>query len=95
MLMATMGPNVKKLLIHKMSCDLVPSGGGMAGAIASLVKPGNLSVVAKKAMEWVSAAVAVVKTTPDNPYGDDDEAIAGEILRQIDEKKKLRSGGNT
>jgi hypothetical protein len=35
----------------------------------------------------VEQAIAVVKTAPDNPFGDD-EAIAGEILRRVDEKKQ-------
>lgn len=78
------GPNVKKLIVHKMSLDMVPSGGGLPDALAAFGKIGDH---ARVATDWVSQAIAAVKAAPGNPYGDDDEAIAGEILRRIEARK--------
>ena len=80
------GPNVKKLIVHKMSLIMGPPGGGAGAVVANLVRPGNLAAVAREATEWVESAIATVKSAPDNPYATDEE-IAGEILRQIDAKK--------
>ena len=76
------GPNVKRLIAHKMSLLMVPPGGGLHTALAALTKPGNVGNVAREATDWVETAIAAVKAAPDNPYPDD-EVIAGEILRQI------------
>jgi hypothetical protein len=76
-----MGPNVKSLVIRKMSYGAIPDGGGLMDGIKFL--RGDLTKSARKAQEWVDEAIATVKTAPDNPFGDD-EAIAGEILRQIE-----------
>lgn len=86
------GPNVRKLIAHKMSLLMVPAGGGLATALQALTKPGNLAAVAKEATAWVEAAIAVVKTAPDNPYGEDDEAIAGAILKGIADRSNPRRG---
>ncbi len=43
--------------------------------------------MAREATVWVEAAIAVVKTAPDNPYRSDEE-IAGAILKGIEEKQK-------
>jgi hypothetical protein len=77
------GPNVRKLVIHKMSMLMVPPGGRLQTALAALTKHGNVGAVAREATGWVEQAIAAVKTAPGNPYGDDDEAIAGVILKGI------------
>ena len=87
------GPNVKKLICHKMALLMVPNGAGCADGLRELAAPGNIGKRAHEATEWVEQAIAVVKTAPDNPYRDADEAIAGEILRQIEEKKRQRRAG--
>jgi hypothetical protein len=80
------GPNVKKLIAHKMSLDAIPPGGGIADGVSFLLS-GKLGESAKAASEWVRRAIATVKAAPDNPFGDDDEAIAAELLRRIDEAR--------
>lgn len=77
------GPNVKKLIVRKMSMLMVPKGAGLQDVMQSLTSPGNIGEAAKQATEWVESAIAAVKTAPDNPYGREDEAIAGEILRRL------------
>jgi hypothetical protein len=90
------GPNVRKLIVRRMSFLAVPNGGGLPDAIALLLDPSRLGRVAREAAAWVEESLALVKATSGNPYGDDDEAIAAEILRQI-ERKTFRghsTGGN-
>jgi hypothetical protein len=87
------GPNVKKLICHKISLDAVPPGGGFQSAIEFLSDKDRIVSSARSATQWVETALAAVKAAPGNPYGDDDEAIAGEILRQIEEKKTQQRTG--
>jgi hypothetical protein len=51
-------------------------------------RPGNLGAVAREATAWVEQALTAVKTAPDNPHGDTDEAIAEEILRGIEARQR-------
>jgi hypothetical protein len=88
-----MGPNVKKLIAHKMALDAIPPGGGVADG-ASFLLSGKLGESAKAAAEWVKQAIAVIKAAPDNPYGDDDEAIAAEILRRVGGKQNANRSYN-
>ena len=83
-----MGPNVKRLIAHKVSLDAVPRGGGLVDAVAFLKDTERLSACTHEAIAWVEAALEAVKAAPGNPYGDDDEAIAGELLRRIETRKK-------
>lgn len=82
------GPNIKKLIIEKMSASAIPAGGGLAAGIAFLSSVANIIAAAREATAWVEQAIAVFKTAPDNPFGDDDEAIAGEILAGIEARRK-------
>lgn len=84
--MKKQGPNVKKLIAHRMSTIMIPPGGGFKDGVKALLDIDGLKKVGKEASAWVEEAIALVKQAPDNPYGDDDEAIAGEILRQVELK---------
>jgi hypothetical protein len=59
-------------------------------ALDALRRPGNLGVVAREATAWVEQALRAVKSARDNLY-DDDEVIAGEILWQVQARKKQQS----
>ena len=85
------GPNVKRLIVHKMSLDAVPPGGGAADVVKFLSDPKKVTAGARAAAEWVNAAIAVVRTAPDNPYTTDEE-IAGEILKGIEARKLAQRG---
>lgn len=90
--MVAQGPNVKKLIAHKMSIDAIPDGGGFADGIAFLSDKHRIIEGAKAATRWVMEAIAVVRTAAaPNPFKNaDDETIAGEILLKVEESKKLR-----
>ena len=80
---APMGPNVKRLLAHFTARIAIPPGGGFAAGIALLTTPGRLSEVSRMALRDVEKALEAIKAAPDNPYGDDDEVIAGAILERL------------
>jgi len=82
------GPEVKKLICHRMSQLMIPSGGGLLDGIRALSSPESIGNYAREATTWVEKAIATVKAAPDNSWGNDDEAIASEINRQIDQRKR-------
>lgn len=86
------GPNAKKLIFHKMSLDAIPSGGGLMDGIAFLKSPERIRDGMAAAAEWVFNAIDAVRSAPGGDAMGDDEAIAGEILRQIDERKQQAKG---
>ena len=84
------GPNVKKLIIHKMSLLMIPPDGGFEDGLNALIKPGNISKVWKEAEEWVKEALQLVKDAPNSTYSDDEE-IAGIILKGIEKEQKEKT----
>ncbi|MFA5767618.1 MAG: hypothetical protein WC919_06875 [Candidatus Paceibacterota bacterium] len=81
------GPNVRKLICHRMSSIIVPPNGGPKDVFEAITTPNKLTQIAKESAVWVEEALAAIKSAPDNPFGGDDEAIAGEILRRLEERK--------
>lgn len=79
------GPNVKKLIIQKMSTDAIPADGGLADGLKFLSDPEAIIAGARKATEFVELAIKTVRESAEpNPWKNaSDEDIAGEILRQI------------
>lgn len=88
----THGPNVNRLIVERMSYLAVPKNGGLADVVRLFTEEGRLAAVCKQATADIEHALAVAKTARPNPYGDDDEAIAAEILRRIQERKDARNG---
>jgi hypothetical protein len=84
------GPNVNRLIIERLSYLAIPEDGGLADAIRLFTEEGRLLAVYKQAIQDVEHCLAVAKTANPNPYGNDDEAIAAEILRRIQERKDAR-----
>lgn len=69
-------------------CD--PGWRRFADGIAFLAEPGKIAKTAKGASEWVKLAIQLVRDAAEpNPWKNaDDEAIAGEILRKLEERKR-------
>jgi hypothetical protein len=85
------GPNVRKLIVRKMAALIAPVGmpprearAAMEGAMGGAADVGS---VAREATAWVEARLAEAKALPDNPHGDDDEAIAGAILGEVERRR--------
>lgn len=85
------GPNLKKLAMHRMSIDAVPPGGGLQAAVDFIMSPNGMKDSWAASLEWAIAAVSAVRAAPDNPFGTDEEAIAGELLKRIDERKAAQA----
>jgi hypothetical protein len=88
--MKQQGPNVKKLIVAKMSTDAVPKGGGLQDAINFLSTKESIIAGARKATEWVEAAILAVRAAAEpNPWKDaSDEDIAAEILKGVEARRK-------
>lgn len=85
------GPNVRRLIARKMAILAIPVGSGkesFSRGLDVIANRGKFSSLAAQASDWVQRAIETMKTAPDNPYGDDDEAIAGAILEGIEEREK-------
>ena len=80
-------PAKQRLVAHKMAIMAVPPNGGIGDGIEFLMDRDRISKTAKEAMDWVDEAIRVVKSAPDNPYGDDDNAICEAILLRVDQKR--------
>jgi hypothetical protein len=52
------GPNVKRLIAHRMSLPLIPAGtpSPLQAGLSALAKPGNITAVAREATEWRSSS---------------------------------------
>lgn len=85
------GPNVRKLTVVKMSRDAIPDGGGVADGIAFFTDRDKRRRIMADADAWVGTSIqAVREATGYNPWREaDDETIAGEILRRIEERKPV------
>ncbi len=89
------GPNVKRLVAHKVGIarkilDVIPAGGVLADGTPFVNNVETMQTTSARATEWVEWALRSVRQARDpNPWKTaDDEAIAGELLRHIEERKK-------
>lgn len=78
-----LGKNMKRLLAVRVSREAIPPGGGFAAGLDFLMNPERMKEVTRQSLEWCDQAIAAVRAAPDNPYGDDEETIAGVILAQL------------
>ena len=83
-----MGPNVKLLYIRFMSREAIPPGGDFDDGAKFLVDEGYRKEVMTRALANMDLAIKAVRSAPDNPYGDDEEAIAEAILQRLNEAAK-------
>lgn len=88
---APMGPNVRRLLAAMIATEAVPASSpdGLGAALSYLTDRTKYKEVNQRAIQKVEEALDAVKAAPDNTYGDD-EGIAAEILRHIDERQDRR-----
>jgi hypothetical protein len=91
-----MGNNITKLAIHLATLKAIPPGGGLASGIQWLTDNERRNTDLKAAFEEAKSYIDAIKSAPGGEAMGDDEAIAGEILRQIEERKqshKASEGG--
>ena len=85
-----MGPNCTRVMVHRMSMLAIPEGTDdpFGSGFRALMDPKLIAQHAREAQAWLAEALAAIKLAPDNPHGDDDEAIAGAILQGMKERQK-------
>jgi hypothetical protein len=84
-----LGPNVKKLIAHKMAFDAVPAGSGIDSALKFLTSKNSISAGWVLASRWVKAALDAVRQAAEpNPWkNSSDEEIAAELLQRMEKRK--------
>lgn len=89
-----LGPNMRRFVAHRVSVLAIPPGtkNPLAAGIACIMDTIEQGKYWHAAVAWCCAAVDAVKSAPDNPYGDDDEKIAGVILAGIKKTQDERRG---
>lgn len=85
--MSNYGPNVTKLITKFIAREAVPPGGGLASALEFFSNPEQRKQVLDSAEAKAIQAIQAIKSAPDNPFGNDDERIASELLAKIQERQ--------
>lgn len=82
-----------KLVLFRQAQIAVPPGGGLAAGLRLFTDPEFNRQTFAEAVAFVEQALAVAKTAPDNPYGEDDEAIAAAIFDEIETRRQEQLWG--
>jgi hypothetical protein len=90
--MSKYGPNVTKLITKFIAREAVPPGGGLASGLEFFSNPERRKQILESAEAKAIQAIQLIKSAPDNSFGDDDERIASELLSLI-EKRQLTMRG--
>ena len=83
------GPSMTRLIAMAFSKNAIPSGGGVADGMAALM-PDRFREGMKKAEDEALKMMQAVKSVPENPFGDNNEAIAEYIVELALEEKMER-----
>jgi hypothetical protein len=78
------GEFVTKLIIRFIAREAIPPGGGIADGIEFFKDKEHRTRVIEKAEANAMLAIQLIRRAPDNPFGNDDEQIAQEILKGIE-----------
>ena len=87
------GPNVTKLILQFVACEAIPTGEEVFGSVMTFFRDADKrKQILNKAETDALSAIKLIKSAPDNPFGDNDEAIAGILLQKIEERKIQQRG---
>lgn len=78
------GRNASRLIAERIAVTLVPPGSPRPRelAVRNFTKE-NIKRAAKEAYQWLDGALALLRSCKGNPYGGDEEALCGAILKRI------------
>lgn len=76
-------PYVARLIMRCIAREAVPHGGGMNDAIQFFTDEAHRKEVMQRAETAALNMLVAVKQSRDNPYGEDNEAIAKAILDKL------------
>ena len=80
------GPYKKRLIARCAARIAVPSGGGLQSAMHTIVTPGRMAEIFAEAAALADNMITTMRSTPDNPFGDDEEVIAAAILKEAEKR---------
>ena len=85
-------PNIKKLIIIKMSKDALPNGSTIMDGLQFLSSKEKMSEGFRQSKKWILEVIGILKQAGEpNPYKTmSDEDIAGELLNKIEQRKLKR-----
>jgi len=86
--MNNIGPNVKRLIAMKIAREAIPPGGGFSSGLEFLLDKERVKKTFEESKLWVKEKINEIKSSPNNPYGNDDESIAEAIIKKIDERNE-------
>jgi len=88
--MSKLEPNLNKLISRKIAKDAIADGSGVQAGMDFLTDPAQLTESFKKAVKWARGAIRAIREADDpNPWRKaNDDTIAAEILKRIEERKK-------
>jgi len=79
-----LGLNAKRLLLEFMAREAIPPGGGIGSGLLFFADSEHRRQVMEAAKHNFDVAIEAMRSAPDNPYGDDEEAIAAAILDRLE-----------
>ena len=80
------GKNKRRLIALFSSRIAIPPGGSVADGMEVLIDPERLKRITLQAIQMADTAIAAIRLAPDNPYGDDEETIAGAIVAEVEKR---------
>jgi hypothetical protein len=83
-----LGPYARDLLFKFIAVEAIPPGGGLAAGNKFFTDADHRHQVIVRGMTNFELAIAAMRAAPDNPYGDDEEAIAAAILARIEQARQ-------
>jgi hypothetical protein len=86
------GSNVKKLMAIKTSLVAIPKGGNVTDGIKFLSDKEKIIRTMQESLKWVKDSIGLIRTAGEpNPFKNaDEETIAGELLRIMEEKRQRK-----
>lgn len=89
-----MTPAFKRLVLERMAqltVERADKGHGATAGVAKRILDNKIGSDFRDAFEWANAAVRAVRQSPGGEEYKTDEAVAVELMRQIDERKASHS----
>ena len=74
------GPRMRRLIALCAARVAIPPGGWFAEGMAALSSKEAIMETTRKGIELADAAITAMRAAAGNPYGDDEEVLAGVIL---------------
>lgn len=86
------GPNARRLLSRFIAAEAIPPNTGIRYGLKFFQGQEHRKGVVERATINFDTAIQAVRLAPDNPYGEDEDAIAAGILKELEKFEARRDG---